>query len=178
MMLDSTCPAMHAAYLAGEKRLPFIPVRGILGSDILARRADWRVIDNPFPPHDPVVVVPPLLPDFMILHASCADLFGNVWVGTRRELKSMSRASASTLVTVEAVVDFDLTKDKSLAPGTLAAPYIDAIAVAPLGAWPTALAREYPADDPELDAYATAALADATFGCYLDELLAGRRRRS
>src|SRR6478672_10063081 len=47
-MLDATCPALHAAFQAAEKGVPFMPLRGILGSDILRHRPDWRVIDNPF----------------------------------------------------------------------------------------------------------------------------------
>src|SRR6187401_2249914 len=45
---NATCPALHAALQASEKGIPFIPLRGLIGSDILAHRADWRVIDNPF----------------------------------------------------------------------------------------------------------------------------------
>ena len=33
---------------AGEKGLPFMPLRGVIGSDVLAHRDDWKVIDNPF----------------------------------------------------------------------------------------------------------------------------------
>src|SRR6202044_3520289 len=47
-MKDATCPALHTAFQAAEKGVPFMPLRGIIGSDILAHRPDWRVIDNPF----------------------------------------------------------------------------------------------------------------------------------
>ena len=47
-VMDATCPAIYAALQAGEKGLPFIPLRGLLGTDVLRHRADWRVIDNPF----------------------------------------------------------------------------------------------------------------------------------
>src|SRR5689334_19596106 len=45
---DTTCPAIHAALQAAEKGIPFMPLRGILGSDIAARRSDWRRTGNPF----------------------------------------------------------------------------------------------------------------------------------
>src|SRR5512141_3481414 len=32
-ILDATCPAIHAALQAGQKGLPFIPLRGLIGSD-------------------------------------------------------------------------------------------------------------------------------------------------
>src|SRR5919108_550116 len=47
-MLDATCPALHAAFQATEKGVPFMPLRGLLGSDLLAQRKDWKVVDNPF----------------------------------------------------------------------------------------------------------------------------------
>src|SRR5579885_3476560 len=47
-MLDTTCPALHAQFQAAEKGVPFMPLRGLIGSDVLAQRRDWRVIDNPF----------------------------------------------------------------------------------------------------------------------------------
>src|ERR1700761_1060713 len=47
-MLDATCPALHAQFQAAEKGVPFMPLRGLLGSDVLARRVDWKVVDNPF----------------------------------------------------------------------------------------------------------------------------------
>ena len=57
-MRDSTCPAIHAGLQAAEKGVPFMPLRGLIGSDVLAHRPDWRVIDNPFGNHDPIVLLP------------------------------------------------------------------------------------------------------------------------
>src|SRR5262249_31179990 len=31
---DATCPALHAAFQAAEKGVPFMPLRGLLGSDV------------------------------------------------------------------------------------------------------------------------------------------------
>ena len=47
-MKDATCPALHAGFQAAEKGVPFMPLRGLIGSDVLAHRPDWKVIDNPF----------------------------------------------------------------------------------------------------------------------------------
>src|SRR5262249_18098555 len=40
-MKDATCPALYAQVQAGEKGVPFMPLRGLIGSDILAHRPDW-----------------------------------------------------------------------------------------------------------------------------------------
>src|SRR5947207_13082632 len=55
---DATCPALHAAFQAAEKGVPFMPLRGLIGSDVLAHRSDWKVIDNPFGRDDPIVLLP------------------------------------------------------------------------------------------------------------------------
>src|SRR3954469_8934214 len=62
-MMDATCPALHAAMQAAEKGIPFMPLRGLIGSDILKHRPDWRVIDNPFDNDDPIVLLPAIKPD-------------------------------------------------------------------------------------------------------------------
>src|ERR1700694_5071584 len=42
VMKDATCPALHAAFQAAEKGLPFMPLRGLIGSDLLAQRGEGR----------------------------------------------------------------------------------------------------------------------------------------
>ena len=46
-MRDATCPALHAQFQAAEKGVPFMPLRGLIGSDLMAHRPDWKVVDNP-----------------------------------------------------------------------------------------------------------------------------------
>jgi glutaconate CoA-transferase, subunit A len=174
-MRDSTCPAIHAALQAAEKGIPFMPLRGILGSDVLARRDDWRVGQNPFAAEpDPIVLLPALHPDVALFHAPRADTEGNVWVGRHRELATMAHAAARTLVTVEEVVDGDFLADPELAPGAIPAIYVTAIAIAPRGAWPLGLAGRYQADPDEIARYAAAARTDEGFARWLEEhLVAG-----
>src|SRR5262245_43371936 len=67
-ILDATCPALHAALQAAEKGVPFMPLRGLIGSDVLAHRPDWRVIDNPFGERDVIVLVPALQAEVALFH--------------------------------------------------------------------------------------------------------------
>src|SRR3990167_1167645 len=67
-MKDATCPALHAALQAAEKGVPFMPLRGLIGSDVLAYRDDWKVIDSPFGNNDPIVLLPALKPDVALIH--------------------------------------------------------------------------------------------------------------
>src|SRR6266487_3328280 len=58
LVKDTTCPALHAALEASEKGVPFMPLRGLIGSDLVRYRPDWRVIDNHFGADDPIVLLP------------------------------------------------------------------------------------------------------------------------
>lgn len=171
-MLDSTCPAIHAGFQAAEKGIPFMPLRGIIGSDIVAHRPDWRIIDNPFGgggDDDPILLLPAIAPDVALFHAPLADRQGNVWVGTARELLTMAHAARTTLVTVEEVTDESLLGDQTTASGTLSGLYVTAIAEAPNGAWPVGLPGRYPPDHEHLRGYAQAARTVEGFEQYLTE---------
>src|SRR4051812_20062899 len=82
-----TRPPVHSALQATEKGVPYLPLRGVLGSDLVPAHADWRVAQNPFAgAADPILLVAALVPDVALFHARWADEAGNVWVGRRREL--------------------------------------------------------------------------------------------
>lgn len=165
---DATCPAIHAGLLAAQKGAPFTAMRGLIGTDVLRHRLDWRVIDNPFADGgDPVVLIPAIQPDVAIFHCPMADRAGNVWIGRRRELAAMAYASKRTIVTVERVIEGSLFENETVAAGTLPALYVDAIGVAPKGAWPYGLWSEYPADSAEILRYAAAAKTEEGFATYL-----------
>jgi glutaconate CoA-transferase, subunit A len=166
---DATCPALHAAFQAAEKGIPFMPLRGIIGSDLLVHRPDWRVIDNPFGANDPIVLLPAIHPDVALIHAPMADRAGNVWIGRQRELATMAHASAKTVATVEKIIESDLLDDPMLAAGTLPGFYVEAIAVAQNGCWPLGLPDHYGADLAHLGEYARLAATEDGFARYLAE---------
>ena len=172
---DATCPALHAAFQAAEKGVPFMPLRGIIGSDLLAHRPDWRVIDNPFGTDDPIVVLPAICPHVALFHAPMADRTGNVWIGRQRELATLAHASAKTVVTVEKILDSNLLDDPMLAAGTLPGFYVEAIAVAENGCWPLGLPDHYGADAAHLGEYARLAATEEGFARYLEEYVHVRR---
>ena len=175
VMKDATCPALYAALEATEKGIPFMPLRGIIGSDLLAYRSEWRIIDNPFGNNDPIVLLPAIRPDVALLHAPMADKAGNVWIGVQRDLVTLAHAAAKTVVTVEEVYDGNLLDDPVLAASTLPGFYVDAIAMAPKGAWPLPLPDRYAADVAHLTEYARLAATADGFAQYLAEYVHDRR---
>jgi glutaconate CoA-transferase subunit A len=167
---DATCPAIHTMLQASEKGVPFMPLRGVIGSDILANRPDWKVVPNPFAEHgeDPIVLLPAKQPDFAIFHAAMADSEGNVWLGRRRECATIAHASKAALVTVERVVEGNFLEDERLASGAINATYVTATAIAERGTRPSALLDEYGFDQAYVSDYARAAKTDDGFRAWLD----------
>jgi glutaconate CoA-transferase, subunit A len=176
---DTTCPMIHTALQAAEKGVPFLPLRGVLGSDLIAHRSDWRIIDNPLSlTPDPIVLAPAISPDVALFHGRWADRAGNVWVGRRRELITLAHAAERTFVTVEQLREDNMLDDELLAPGVLPAMYVTGVALANRGAWPLGLIDVYDIDDEHIAQYARAAQTPEGFRRYLDEfVLAGARVR-
>jgi glutaconate CoA-transferase subunit A len=174
-MRDATCPALHAQFQAAEKGVPFMPLRGLIGSDLLAHRPDWKVVDNPFGNNDPIVLLPALRPDVALFHAPLADREGNVYIGTQRELVAMAHAAQQTIVTVEEIHDGNLLRDPLLAAGTLPGFYVEAVAVEPRGAWPLPLPDRYGIDAAHLVEYARLAATVEGFAQYLERYVYAKR---
>ena len=176
---DATCPAVHTALQASEKGVPFMPLRGVLGSDLLKLRQDWKVIDNPMQSgSDPILLVPAIQPDIALFHARWADEESNVWIGRRRELATIAHASKRCFVTYEDKRPGDMLEDELLAPGVLSAAYVTAMAQARRGAWPLGVPDVYDIDDAHLMHYAKAAKTREGFRRYLEEFVCTPKKSS
>jgi glutaconate CoA-transferase subunit A len=168
-MMDATCPALHAGLQAAEKGVPFMPLRGLIGSDVLKYRDDWKVIDSPFGNSDPIVLLPAIKPDVALIHSPLGDRHGNVWIGRQRELVTMAHAAERTIATVEQIYDGNLLDHPVLAAGVLPGFYVESIAVAERGAWPLGLSDHYATDAEHLAEYARMAATTEGFAEYLDK---------
>jgi glutaconate CoA-transferase subunit A len=176
---DATCPAIHTALQATEKGVPFMPLRGVLGSDLVEHRPDWKVSQNPFAEgNDPVLMIPAIAPDVALFHARWVDDEGNVWIGRRRELATLAHASRQSFVSFEEKRSGSMLDDELLAPGVLSGAYVTAIAQARRGAWPLGVAELYDVDDAHLMHYAKAAKTLEGFQRYLDEFVCTPKKSS
>ena len=170
-MKDATCPAIHSALQATEKGVPFMPLRGVLGSDLIKQRKEWQVIENPLQKNDPILIVSAIQPDVALFHARWADEAGNVWIGRRKELATIAHASRRCYVTCEEIRAGDMLEDELLAPGVLNSVYVSGVAQAKRGAWPLSVAGVYGIDDAQLTRYAKAARTSEGFRRYLEEFV-------
>lgn len=173
-MRDSTCPAIHTALQASEKGVPFMPLGGIIGSDIVNHRDDWKIVDDPLGQgNGRILLLPAIKPDVAVIHAPLADKAGNIWIGKRHELFTIAHAAKTTLATYEALHDGDLTEDPVMAAGTIPAMYIGGMAQAKEGAKPLGLAGSYAIDMDHIRAYAKEARSQEGFDAYLKREVLG-----
>ncbi len=176
-IMDATCQAIYAAVQASEKGAPFAPIRGLIGSDVLRFRDDWKVIQNPMADgDDPVVVVPAIRPDIALFHARLGDRLGNVWVGNARECVPLAHAATDSIATVEEIHDGNLMEDERYLSGTIPPIYVSAVAHAPGGALPVYSAQTGAVDRAHMKDYATAARTQDGFRDYLERHVMGARQ--
>jgi glutaconate CoA-transferase subunit A len=68
---------LHWGLLAAAHRLPFLPMRAGLGSDVLRVNADLRTVRSPYADGEQFVAVPALPLDVAFVHMNRADASGN-----------------------------------------------------------------------------------------------------
>lgn len=171
-LLDATCPAIHAGMQASQKGIPFMPLRGILDSELLANRSDWQVIANPFEADDPIVAIKAINPDVTLIHAAAADRFGNIFFGRERDCLTLAHAAKTTFATVEKIVEGNLLDDPDKAGSVLPALYVEAIAHVPQGAWPVGFGDAYGPDGDALRQYLAGVRNGESPDALLDALIA------
>ena len=112
------------AFFAGAYGLPYIPVKSILGSDIVKSNPRIKMAQNPFAPEgtsEPVALVPALKPDVAFLVVQRADRYGNshIWGSTGLTQEASIAAEKIIVLTDEIVEPEVIASDPSrvLIPG-------------------------------------------------------------
>jgi glutaconate CoA-transferase subunit A len=62
---------------AAALRLPFLPTRAGLGSDVLRINPDLRLVESPYEDHEQLVAMPAIALDVALIHMNRADARGN-----------------------------------------------------------------------------------------------------
>jgi glutaconate CoA-transferase, subunit A len=153
---ESCCVSILAQLRAAEMGLPFLPVRGVRGSDIAVLHPEYAEITCPFT-GEILVAVPALRPDAALLHAPAGDRYGNLHLEQPYVLDERF-ASASRMVL--ATVDELLSPDEVAAAGiTIPSHLVTAVVHAPFGAHPASCYPRYTYDRGHLREYVSAAQA-------------------
>lgn len=142
---------------------------GLLNSDYMKIRPDYKVVKDPFSGND-YVVVPPIVPDVAVIHAFVGGRSGAVVTDSFRNERLLATAAKKTIAVVEELVDED---DVTAGPFGVyvSAVHIDAIVVAPHGAHPTSCRGRYGPDLTHLSEYMEASKSDDTFEEYVNRYI-------
>lgn len=167
--------ALIARLAAAARGLPFLPTRGMLGTDLLGvGNSALKVIDDPFG-GEPVVACKALRCDVAILHAHRADAQGNVALdpGPRHPMTTLlPRACDRVIVSVEEIVDTDRLRDhpeQTIMPSFA----VDAVVEARYGAHPTSLFPAYDYDAAFFQAWSDASRRPADAEAFLAHFTGG-----
>jgi acyl CoA:acetate/3-ketoacid CoA transferase alpha subunit len=168
-----------ARLVAAGLGLPFMPVRSMAGTDILAKPGferpehKYHALRSPFPGGEIVTLLSALRPEFAILHVAKADEQGNVQTyGSAAIVAEQARAAKFVIVTAEEIVTTDEIRrrpESTLLPALM----VHQVVHVPYGAHPTGVYGYYDHDAAHLAEYYEASRTEegtrAYFRKYVDD---------
>jgi glutaconate CoA-transferase subunit A len=170
VLRETCCYTLLQQLRAAEYGIPFMPVRGILGTGIRGLHPEYGEIRCPFTGQR-LVAVPALAPDVALIHGLLADRRGNVHLARPLVLdERFTFASRKVVVTVERVAS-----PSEVAEAGVVLPYfaVTAVVEAPYGAHPTSCYPHYTYDRAHLGEWVKAAGGDEGVRQYLDRYVLG-----
>ncbi len=140
---------LRASYL----KVPFMPLKGIIGTDLEKVRTDIKQIEDPLGSGTQIMAVPKIDLDVAILHVPYADELGNgnipgaVWLDD-----DMAKTAKKTIITCEKLVE---TEDIRHLPGKAQLPMqtTNAVVKIPFGAHPSSVYPLYTFDPLHIQSY-------------------------
>lgn len=167
---EHACYTVITALRAAAYGVPFMPVNGLQGSDLIAQRG-FQYVTDPYNGTS-VLTIPAIRPDWAIIHVQEADAYGNARIlGQKFEDVLLSRAAKNVIITTEKIVD-RFAFERQAGSADIPAFLVKGVVHAPHGAAPGSCAGLYEIDgkavasflaspstegiQSHLDAYATA----------------------
>jgi glutaconate CoA-transferase, subunit A len=145
---------------AAAWRVPFLPTRVGLGSDVVAKQAEVRTVVSPYDDGEELVAMPALTLDVALVHQNRADAAGNAqFLGPDLYFDDlMCQAAQRSFVSCERIVDAgDLLKEASHHTLRISRLWTDAVVETPNGAHFTSCVPDYERDETFQRAYAASA---------------------
>ena len=162
---ESACFAVASAIKAAALGIPFMPLRGLFGSDLEQLHKEFRTFQWD---DEEVLLVPAIKPDVCLVHAHRADTEGNVQTKGSSWDDTLAEAADRVIVTVEEVVSTEeirQTPELTKIPGFITT----AVVEVPDGAHPTGCPFVYDFDEPHVKQYLEMGKTDEGFRKYLEE---------
>ncbi len=159
---------------AASLRLPFLPTRAGLGSDVLALNPDLRTVRSPYADGEELVAVPAIPLDVAICHLNRADAAGNAqFLGPDLYFDDLFLgAAARRFVSVEKIVATAvLAASGSIHTMKIHRGLVDGVVEAPRGARFTECLPDYGRDEELQARYAAAAADPAAWNAFYTEYM-------
>lgn len=158
---------------AAAMRLPFLPTRVGLGTDVMTH-GGFETVTSPYGDREVLLAMPALKLDAALIHVHRADRLGNVQAfGPDLYYDEwFVRAAAETFVSAEEVVDrIEITDTDAARANFVERMFVTGVIPAPLGAHPTSLPPGYGWDMDHLRSYVASAGEDGGWSRYAADVI-------
>jgi glutaconate CoA-transferase subunit A len=155
--------AVGLRFRAGAMGVPFLPMRSMLGSDIIRRLPDVHEMACPFT-GEKLVLVPALNPDVALIHVQRCDAYGNAQIdGLSFMDLDLAMAANHVILTAERIVSNEQIRR---APDQTKIPFlaVEAVVEVPFGCAPHECYGTYEPFFKHLDDYAALVKQDPEAG--------------
>ncbi|WP_081740994.1 MULTISPECIES: CoA-transferase [unclassified Hyphomicrobium] len=155
--------AIGMRFRAGGMGVPFLPIRSMLGSDVMAQRPEVRETDCPFT-GEKLLLVPALNPDVALIHVQRCDAYGNAQIDGLQFMDiDLAMAANCVILTTERIVSNDQIRR---APDHTKIPFfcVDAVVEVPYGSAPHECYGLYEPMMQHMESYVAQANADPVGG--------------
>ncbi|MGW9131866.1 CoA transferase subunit A [Streptomyces sp. NPDC055681] len=167
---------LQAGLYAAAQRLPFLPVRAGLGSDVLRFDLDLRTVTSPYGDGEELIAVPAVHLDAALVHLNLADPQGNAaFLGPDLYFDDLyCQAAERAYVSCERIVPTaELAAQAGLTRLRIHRWMVRGVVEAPGGADFTSCAPDYDRDEAFQREYATAAKDPGAWEAFRRTYLAG-----
>ena len=163
---------LYWALYAASLRLPFLPTRAGLGSDVLRVNPHLRTVVSPYDDGEELLAVPALPLDAALVHLNRADARGNAsWLGPDLYFDDLFCGAAErAYVSCERIVP---TSELGPLGQRIRRGLVSGVVEAPNGAHFTSCEPDYPRDETFQRAYATAAKDPDAWQAFVERYLSG-----
>ncbi|WP_371526206.1 acyl CoA--acetate/3-ketoacid CoA transferase subunit alpha [Streptomyces sp. NBC_01283] len=161
---------------AAAQRLPFLPIRAGLGSDVLRVNPQLRTVTSPYEDGEELVAAPALRMDAALVHLNRADRLGNAqYLGADPYFDDLFCEAADTAyVSCERIVGSgELTERAAPQTMLISRHAVTGVTETPKGAHFTSCVPDYGRDEPFQKAYVAAAGDQDAWKEFEDRFLTG-----
>ena len=185
---NATIPEIHewdegmffTGLKAASERLPFLPVRAGLGSDVMVNNPDLKTVTSPYADadgvHEEFVAVPALKLDVALVHMNRADVHGNAtYLGPDPYFDDLfCMAADKAYVSCEQITDTaGLTVDTPVQRVLLNRMMVTGVVETPNGAHFTTCTPDYERDEKFQRHYATSVKDPEAWAAFKERFLSG-----